>query len=223
MSLTLVTKTKLAEELGVGKSAVSNWIERGIISGDAIVGEGRKAKINLELARDQVRKKRDIGQSFGNGIATKVSPPKAIQEEFSASLRDLQPRDDQDAETTQPRAHPTVEDEAQEKILKARLERLERQNRIEAVKEAEQLGNLMSVEDARIQMTRISGMLLMIFEGALTDFASALSSKFDVPQRDALHLLKNEFRNVRAKATMKQRAEADQTSQRTSSSNGMES
>jgi hypothetical protein len=96
-------------------------------------------------------------------------------------------------------------------LIAARLEEQLRKNRIGASEEALRQGMLMSADDAREQMTRVAGMMMQIFEGALTDFAAALASQFDVPQRDALHLLKNEFRNVRKTATMKQRALAEQT------------
>ncbi|MGB1215292.1 MAG: hypothetical protein ACPG4X_18130, partial [Pikeienuella sp.] len=50
------------------------------------------------------------------------------------------------------------------------------------------------------------GMMLQIFEGALTDFAAITASQFNVPQRDVLHTLKNEFRKVRKAATQKEQA-----------------
>jgi hypothetical protein len=59
---------------------------------------------------------------------------------------------------------------------------------------------LMASGDAREQVARVASMMMQIFEGSLIDFASKIASQFDVPQRDVLHLLKGEFRNVRATA-----------------------
>ena len=68
----------------------------------------------------------------------------------------------------------------------------------------------MDADDARERMTRIAGMMLQIFEGALPDFAAAMAAQFDVPQRDVLHLLRAEFKKVRKTAAMKERARADE-------------
>ena len=42
--------------------------------------------------------------------------------------------------------------------------------------------------------------MVTVFEGALPEFAAALAAKFELPQRDVLHLLRGEFRKVRAAA-----------------------
>ncbi len=100
----------------------------------------------------------------------------------------------------------TVEDQ----LKRAKLEEQLRRNRIQAADEALRQGMLMSADDAREQMTRIAGMMLQIFEGALPDFAAAVAAQFDIPQRDALHLLRAEFKKVRKTAAMKERARADE-------------
>ena len=100
----------------------------------------------------------------------------------------------------------TVEDQ----LKRAKLEEQLRRNRIQAADEALRQGMLMSADDAREQMTRIAGMMLQIFEGALPDFAAAMAAQFDIPQRDVLHLLRAEFKKVRKTAAMKERARADE-------------
>ncbi len=228
MQTVLVTKTQFARELGVGKSAVSNWIERGTISDDAIVGEGRRAKLNLELAREQVRRNRDIGQSLGNGLATRTTvddapqvrpasasdPSPAMLQQPSLPMAEAAPVEQTSPEAPAASSTPAAPkpDNVEDQLKRAKLEEQLRRNRIQAADEALRQGLLVSAEDAREQMTRIAGMMLQIFEGALPDFAAAIAAQFSVPQRDVLHLLRAEFKKVRKTAAMKERARAVETS-----------
>ena len=64
----------------VSKGRVTQWITAGQISGAAIVGEGRSAMIDSELARAQLKERLAINERLGeNGLNTKlddsVSPP----------------------------------------------------------------------------------------------------------------------------------------------------
>lgn len=54
-------------------------------------------------------------------------------------------------------------------------------------------------------MNRIAGMMMQIFEGALPDLSAKVSEQFSLPQRDVLHLLREEFRKVRDSATTKEK------------------
>ena len=56
----LMSKTSFAEWLGVGQSAVSNYIALGQIRPWSIVGEGRHARINVNLAIDDLRETLDV-------------------------------------------------------------------------------------------------------------------------------------------------------------------
>ena len=49
-------------------------------------------------------------------------------------------------------------------------------------------------------MAKIAGGALRVMEGGLADLATAISAKFEIPQRDVLHLLRQEFRKVRGRA-----------------------
>ncbi len=72
----IVSKMEFAELVGVAPSAVSNWIVRGKISGDAIVGRGNRSRIRVDVAREQLHKNLDISQHLGmNGMA-KLGPQK---------------------------------------------------------------------------------------------------------------------------------------------------
>jgi hypothetical protein len=44
----------------------------------------------------------------------------------------------------------------------------------------------------------IATKMMAIMEGSLAELATAVSARFEIPQRDVLHLLRSEFRKVRA-------------------------
>jgi hypothetical protein len=53
--LAVVRKSEFAKIANVTKGNVSHWLMAGHISGAAIVGEGRMAMIDVELAMAQLR------------------------------------------------------------------------------------------------------------------------------------------------------------------------
>jgi DNA-binding XRE family transcriptional regulator len=198
-----MTQAEFARYMDVSRAAVSQWKKKGILRDDAFSGSGRSAKIVVSVAVDQVRQNRDIGQSLGNGIETRTSVEPPI-DTVEAAVPVLGQTEQLHLEPATG-ARPFV-DTVESKLKEAKLAEQERKNRMGAAEEARQQGMLVSADDAREQMTRVASMMLQIFEGSLTDFAAAIASQFKVPQRDVLHLLKSEFRNVRATATQKERA-----------------
>jgi len=60
-----VTKSEFAELMGVSRGRVSQMLAARQIDGDAIVGEGRSARINVEAARRQLDARLDLGQRLG--------------------------------------------------------------------------------------------------------------------------------------------------------------
>ena len=58
----VVSKGQFAALRNVSPSRVSQWISEGKIKPDALVGEGRNAKINVAVATRQLRDSLDIGQ-----------------------------------------------------------------------------------------------------------------------------------------------------------------
>ncbi|KEP69654.1 hypothetical protein DL1_03245 [Thioclava dalianensis] len=208
-----VSQAELARELGVSRAAVSQWKAKDILRDDAFSEPGKSGKIILSVAIAQVRRNRDVGQSLGNGIATRTAveadPPEVIPEppeaQPSLPMRAAAPV----AETAPASAAGPKVDRIEDQLKRAKLEEQLRRNRIQAAEEAARQGQLMAAEDAREQMARIAGMMLQIFEGALPDFASAMAAQFDLPQRDVLHLLRAEFKKVRKTASMKERMRAD--------------
>ena len=216
-----ISQADLARKLGVTRAAVSQWKAKDILRDDAFTKPGKTGKVIYAVAVEQVRRNRDLGQSLGNGISTRTTldAPQTQNVPISSEKPALTPPKVQvthdwipaerraDESQTSASGLPnqtsvTVEDQ----LKSARLEEQRRKNRMGAAEEALQQGKLMSAQDARDQMTRVATMMFQIFEGSLTDFAAAIASQFDLPQRDVLHLLKNEFRAVRQTATNKERA-----------------
>ncbi len=210
------TQADFARHMGVSRAAVSQWKSRDILRDDAFTQPGKKGKVVVSVAVEQVRRNRDIGQSLGNGIETRTSTdaePSADQpaEEVQPDL----PMDDEAPVQAQPTAVPPAKpkvDTVEDQIKRAKLEQQLRTNRIQASEEALRQGMLVAADDAREQMTRVASMMLQIFEGSLPDLGAAISAQFDIPQRDVLHLLRSEFKKVRATAAMKERARADAAS-----------
>ncbi|MCG3266101.1 helix-turn-helix transcriptional regulator [Yoonia sp. I 8.24] len=207
-----LSQADFARHMGVSRAAVSQWKKKDILRDNAFTSPEKKGKVVVSVAVDQVRRNRDIGQALGNGIETRTStdaapnvgrPEDALAEETEPTQQALSavPTDQPDTVPPEPKRD-TVEDQ----LKRARLEEQHRKNRMGAAEEARQQGKLMSSEDAREQMARVAVMMLQIFEGSLTDFAASIASQFTVPQRDVLHLLKSEFRQVRQSATQKERA-----------------
>lgn len=209
------TQADFARMMNVSRAAVSQWKSNGILTDAAFSEPNKKGKLVVSVATEDVRRNRDIGQSLGNGMATgagasaePVAPAPDLVPDAVAPDR-VAPQPDQigDAVHQKPVAQdiprtPTPQD----LLIEARLEKQLRENRLQAADEAVRAGLLMSSDDAREQMARIAGMMLQIFEGSLTDFSDVIARKFDVSQRDVLHLLKSEFRNVRSRAADKERA-----------------
>ena len=67
----VVSKGQFAALRNVSPGRVSQWISEGKIKPDALVGEGRNAKINVAVATRQLRVALDVGQLTGNGVRTR--------------------------------------------------------------------------------------------------------------------------------------------------------
>lgn len=75
-----ITKGEFATRRGVTPARVSQWLADGAISGDAIVGSGRHARIDEDLACQQLDDRLDLHQREANGGRTSFAmalPPDA--------------------------------------------------------------------------------------------------------------------------------------------------
>ena len=187
-----ISKSEFERRRNVTPGRVTQWITAGKIDGRAIVGEGRCARIYEPVAIAQLNERIDVGQRFGNGLGTNLEP--ASQSVPSLPAADVLPID------RRPPAVESPHDPIEKQIARERLESLQRQNRKAAEDEAARAGRLVDTESVSQQYGRMAMQLLSVFEGALPEFASVVAAKYQIPQRDIVHLLRGEFRKVRAAA-----------------------
>jgi DNA-binding transcriptional regulator YdaS (Cro superfamily) len=82
-----MSKAEFAECIGVSPARVSQYITAGKISGDALVGSGRAARIRFEIAVAQLRERLDPSQMAGNGRNTRLGEtPVVISSAAAARL-----------------------------------------------------------------------------------------------------------------------------------------
>lgn len=197
-----VTKGEFAALIGVTAGRVSQYLKEGKISAAALSGNGRSAKIIVERAKADLRLSLDISQRLGNGIDTNLDPSQPASRQSAWWIAG-------DDQASAARTGPAVPTSAIDYDIKQqKLEQLRRTNRNGAVADAQNSGRLMETDQGRAEMARIAASMLLVFEGGLTDFASAIASEFKLPHRDVLHLLRGEFRKVREKAKKQAKAEA---------------
>jgi len=65
----VVSKQSFAELIGVTPARLSQYLAEGRISGEAIIGVGRHARINVAVAQAQLKARLDITQRIANGRA----------------------------------------------------------------------------------------------------------------------------------------------------------
>jgi len=188
ISSEVVSKGQFATLRNVSPGRVSQWISEGKIKPDALVGEGRNAKINVTVATLQLREALDVSQLAGNGVATNLALPLTASTPPSASAPN------REAAPSPPN------DPIAEAIKQERLDQLRRANRREAEEEAARSGRFTDAADAARQMGTLATKMMAVMEGSLPELATAVSARFEIPQRDVLHLLRSEFRKVRAAA-----------------------
>ena len=71
--MALFRKSDFAQKCNVDKSRISQWLTAGQISGAAIVGEGRGAKIDAAVALKQLKERLATTERFGlNGLSTNL-------------------------------------------------------------------------------------------------------------------------------------------------------
>ncbi len=174
-----VSKGEFAGLCGVTPGRVSQWISEGKMTAEALEGQGPRAKVRVAVAQAQLRRHLDIGQRLGNGLKTRLRAPLANE---SAG------------------APPVLVDTVEEQIKREKLREMEFRNREALKKELAGRGEYVRAIDVRVGYDQVAMGLVNVFEGALTDIAQAVAAKFEVPQRDVLHLLRGEFRKVRASA-----------------------
>ena len=186
----VVPKGRFAEIINVSPGRVSQYISEGKLFGPALVGEGRAAKIRVSVARAQLQRRLDIAQRMTNGAATLLDGPSPSTSPPPEALGEAPPV-----------AVPQVEiprNTLDEQYKAERLAKIQAENRRIKRDELADRGVYTRSDDARDATKRAVGAVVTGVEGGLTQIAQAIAAKFEVPQRDVIHLLKQEWRGIRA-------------------------
>ena len=182
MNAEIISKSEFAASRKVTPGRVSQWISEGKITGGALVGEGRSAKINVAVAVAQLQERLDTNQRFGlNGLTTNLAEPPIAPEPA-------------------PSVAPLIGDPVENRIKAEKLRQAELMTRKLEREENEALGVYIRTSDARDEMQRVAGTMITFFEGAIMQFAGAVAAQFQLTTRDVEHCLKGEFRKVRERA-----------------------
>lgn len=196
MSDDVLSKGKFAEHIGVSAGRVSQMISEGLIGADALKGQGRNAKVIVELAKKQISLRRDIGQALGNGLTTNLQTSPSSKVPVSGAMA---------SDTDEPEDElPDIDKE----IKLARLERELRTNRRAAEEDEASTGRFTETVLVEAEMNRIAGQMINIFDGMLPSLAGAVAEKFEVPSRDVLHVLRHKFVELRGSVEAKERERA---------------
>lgn len=180
MAEVLASKGEFARLINVSPGRISQMISEGKIGPEAIEGEGRLARIRVDVARRQIADRTDIGQRLGNGLMTQLEAPPEPQA----------PR-----ATYQPPSDPMAD-----AIKRERLRGLQLQNERAAEDRLAEQGRYVRADHTRAAMTRMAAAILTVFEGGLADIASGIAAEHGLVQRDVLHKMRTEFRTIREKA-----------------------
>jgi hypothetical protein len=175
----IVRKSEFATLTGVTRGRVSQWIAAGKIGREAIIGQGRHARINVAIARRHLRERLSPAHRFGlNGLKTKLGD--APQEEHS--------------DVPSP---PSIERRIkQEKLRQAELTTIRAEERDRLAR-----GTYILAAAAKEENGRLASKLFEAFDGSLIDFAAALSARYKLPARDVLHLLRAQMVLVRERVS----------------------
>lgn len=175
-----MSKGDFAAHVNLSPGRISQYIANGTIGRDALVGEGRSARIVVEKAVEQISARRHVGQALGNGLKTRL--------DLSGPV-----------ETIEPSPSVLTNDPAR-LIQLEKLEQERRRNRLATIDEAKALGELVPVEDVRREVGKVSQTLVNTYNGMAPDIANAFAAKFGISQRDALHLVRQVMAEKRAVA-----------------------
>ncbi len=173
----VISKLAFASLVGVSPGRVSQFLSQKKIFGDALVGEGRHARIRVSVALEQLRRNLDLDQRLGANGRVQLDVPAAPAAPDSND------------------AAPKLEDD----IRRQRLEQLELANEKAREEKAARAGIYAKAADVRQELGRTAAHMIAVFDGALAEFATAIAAHSNLPARDALHILRTAFRTIRAR------------------------
>ncbi len=181
-----LAKGDFAREMNLSPGRISQMIKEGIIGPDAITPAGR---IVVELAKAQIAARRHVGQALGNGLGTNIVGAPAVPPGQPAPL--------------------LGEKQAAELIQLERLEQERRKNRQAEKEEAIANGQLVRGDELVRQVAKATQRVVNEFTGMAPDIANAIAAKWELPQRDVLHLVRQVMRAKRGELAAAARREGE--------------
>lgn len=179
------TKAEFARIAGVTPGRVSQWLSEGKIGADALVGDGRFARIKVALALNQVRDRRDPTQSFANGLDTRLDGGVEVREPDSSG------------------------DLVIDALKQERLKALQLQNARLAEEALARRGIYVRADASKAAMVRLAGRMLTVFEASLNELAMDLAADLKVDQRTMHHKMRAAWRSIRLKVADAARKDAE--------------
>ena len=174
----IVSKGEFAVICNVSAGRVSQWIKAGQLSGDALVGEGRAARIRVPSAQAQLKRHLDPNQMTANGIRTRIPTgpliPPPTPPPQKARRPAAEPTDD-----SQPRAPGLDLTEERARLAKEQADHT-------ALKNAALRGELIPADEAERRWSDEMVALRAVMLGAVNDIPAVLPhlSTFDISEID---------------------------------------
>lgn len=168
----ILTKGEYAKHRGVTPGAVSQWIANSKISGAALVGIGRMARINVDVADRQLAATLDMGQQLARGGHVQPTPAPPAGPLFAANAAHLPNGgggDDDDGDI------PADDSVARYNRARAAQKELELRQAIE--KDLAARGTYVLASEARAAFGRDLRMVIQTIEQWLPDVAAALATE----------------------------------------------
>lgn len=208
MTETTMTKGEYAARRGVTPARISQYIADGKIGPSALKGEGRSARIIVEIADRHLAQRLDASQALGaNGAMSRAvnespQPDSLAPYPPAGGDGDLQRRPAGVAETeTEAALRVAAQEKAEQaKLLTAKMRR----------QEALETGRYILAVDARAQIARAASAAFRVMEAGIRNMAADLAAQFELSEAEVSNALVKSFRAVRerAAADFKARAEA---------------
>lgn len=181
----LLSKSEFARRRGVSPAAVSQWIGTQRLSGAALVGEGRTAKIDVEEAERQLGQTLDLGQQMAQ--------------------QTLRPT----ASAAQPALQRLPEDDHAARYQKARADSAEIEAERARRREQAERGVYMETDQARAAWARELGALITGVDQWINDLALGLAAETGQDPKSLTVFLRQRWRDFRQKRTDLQRQARD--------------
>jgi hypothetical protein len=174
----VVTKKEFAEMVGRSQGAISKWIKNGTISSSALVGFGVRAKINVDKAKKQLGINLDVGQQMGQGSPVLLEDDNVASIEHHAVV-------------------PVDNDARRYAKLKADTLEMDVEKKRRLMMEQQGYWVLRSQVESAFRKEFVG--LIDSFEVFLGDVSDNLSSKFGGSAKDYTVILREKFRDFRAR------------------------